>query len=126
MGLLDREMDTSRFSIDWRRSLEDTERSLFMLGGKLVFLLVLFIALTILFSGTGAAAFLGGILAATMLRSILPSERVQTLAEDYWEGDAGLRWYRRWNRLLDWLGRQVDRVVRRGRGVMNRLRWRRE
>jgi len=112
--------DGFSMSFDWRRQFEQAEASLFQLAAKFLFLVVLVVLIAIFISASGAIGFLAAIFAGLMLRSILPSEQFQSRANEYWTGEAGERWHRRWEALLDFIARTTERSVRAGVAI---TRW---
>lgn len=101
---------------DIRRWFETGEMSLWQLAARLLFLgvlgLLVILAATVNFV---FAAAIAALLAGQMLRIIFPTERFRTLMRSYWTGEAGLRWRRRWYRLVDGVRGVGARILRGSR-----------
>jgi hypothetical protein len=84
-----------------RRWLESGERLTWRLAAKLLFLAVL---LTLAFISIAVniwlVAFLSAGIATLMLRAVLPNQRFQAWIRDWWTGEAGDRWRRRFERTV--------------------------
>lgn len=88
---------------NWRRALEDPERSAFVLGGKILFialfLVVASIAVTASYALLVVAMF---VTAGIMVRTVVPTDSVGEWFEALWNGEVGERWYDRYCTVKGW------------------------
>lgn len=87
-----------------RRWLETGETLTFRLAAKLLFLLIFMLLAIVSFSANfWLTAIVAALLAGLMIRSVLPEQRFQSFAKEYWTGEAGERWQQRFKRLRSYL-----------------------
>ncbi|WP_123619171.1 hypothetical protein [Halorubrum sp. CSM-61] len=87
-----------------RRKAQQGERVGWRIAARLVFVaLVVGLALIAAASNSFLIAIFAAVMLGLLIRSILPSKRIQTWARGYATGEAGDRWRRRWQNTIDWL-----------------------
>lgn len=94
--------------MDIRRRLQKGERFGWRLAARLVFVaIVLSLALMAVAANSILIALFAAVMLGTLLRSILPQQRIQSWARGYATGEAGDRWRRRWDRLKAGVRRMI-------------------
>lgn len=80
-------------SLDWRRELQSTERSLWRLAAQVLFVVAfLLVALASVLVSPVLLAILLAFLASQMIRVVLPTGDIREAMRSYWTGEAGDRW----------------------------------